>query len=163
MSSYAIRPAKAGDTPVILQFIRELAEFEHLADRVAAEEGTLKRHLFGDVPRAECLLAEIDGAAVGFALYFHNFSTFVGRPGLYLEDIFVRPAFRRHGIGRGFFCELARIAVERDCGRIEWAVLDWNERAIAFYDGLGAEPIVGWTGYRLDRAHIETLAASPQT
>jgi GNAT superfamily N-acetyltransferase len=158
MAGPAIRPAQRGDIPVILRFIRELAAFERLADAVSADEAALSASLFGPRPYAECLLAEIDAEPVGFALYFHNFSTFVGRPGLYLEDIYVAPAFRARGIGLAFFRELAKIALARDCGRMEWSVLDWNERAIAFYRALGAEAMNEWTGQRLSRAAIEALA-----
>jgi len=155
---YAIRPARAGDVPTILRFVRELAEFERLAHEVAAEEATLAHNLFGPRAYAECLLAEADGVAVGFALFFHNFSTFLGKPGLYLEDIYVVPAARRLGIGKAFFKELAAIAVARDCGRMEWSVLDWNERAIAFYRQLGAEAMTDWTIQRLGRGRVEALA-----
>jgi GNAT superfamily N-acetyltransferase len=154
----AIRPARRSDIATILRFIRALAEFEKLADSVVADEETLARTLFGPRPYAECLLAEVDGEAAGFALYFHSFSTFVGKPGLYLEDIFVAPAFRSHGIGLAFFRELAKIAAARDCGRLEWSVLNWNERAIAFYRKLGAEPMSEWTVQRLTRAAIDALA-----
>jgi GNAT superfamily N-acetyltransferase len=153
-----IRPAGRADTATILYFIRELAEFEKLAGHLVADEDTLARNLFGPRPYAECLLTEFEGEAVGFALYFHNFSTFVGKPGLYLEDIYIAPAFRRRGVGLALFRELAKIAVARDCGRIEWSVLDWNERAIAFYARIGAEPMSEWTVQRLTRAGIEALA-----
>lgn len=158
MTHCAIRHAERSDVALILRFIRELAEFENLADSVAANESTLLSSLFGPRPYAECLLGDIDGEAAGFALYFHNFSTFIGKPGLYLEDIYVVPAFRRHGLGRAFFRELAKIAVARDCGRMEWSVLNWNERAIAFYRSLGAEPLTEWTVQRLSREGIESLA-----
>lgn len=158
MTHCAIRHAERSDVALILRFIRELAEFENLADSVAANESTLLSSLFGPHPYAECLLGDVDGEAAGFALFFHNFSTFIGKPGLYLEDIYVVPAFRRHGLGRAFFRELAKIAVARDCGRMEWSVLNWNERAIAFYRSLGAEPMMEWTVQRLSREGIESLA-----
>jgi GNAT superfamily N-acetyltransferase len=155
---FSIRPAIPRDIPAILRFIRALAEFERLADQVAADEETLARNLFGPHRHAECLLAEIEGEAAGFALYFHNFSTFTGKPGLYLEDIYVAPEFRSRGLGLAFFRELAKIALVRDCARFEWSVLDWNERAIAFYRRLGAEPLADWTVQRLTREQIEALA-----
>lgn len=158
MTRCAIRPAERGDVPTIVRFIRELAEFEQLADQMTADAGTIARSLFGPRPYAECLLAAVDGEDAGFALYFHNFSTFVGKPGLYLEDIYVAPRFRQLGVGLAFFRELAKIAVARDCGRLEWSVLNWNERAIAFYRRLGAEPMSEWTVQRLSRGTIETLA-----
>lgn len=158
MTRCAIRYAERGDIALILRFIRELAEFEKLADSITANESTLLQSLFGPRPSAECLLGEVDGEAAGFALFFHNFSTFVGKAGLYLEDIYVAPPFRRHGLGRAFFRELAKIAVARDCGRMEWSVLNWNERAIAFYRMLGAEPMTEWTVQRLSREKIEALA-----
>lgn len=154
----AIRPAHAGDIGTIMRFVRALAEFEHLAGRVTADEEILAHHLFGPRPRAECLIAEVSDKAAGFALYFHNFSTFTGRPGLYLEDIFVAPEFRRHGIGLALFRELAKIALARDCARMEWAVLDWNENAIGFYRGLGAEPMSDWTVQRLSQKEMKALA-----
>jgi len=159
-SRCTIRAAASDDVMVILRFIRELAEYEKLGDQVSADRETLSRSLFGPRPYAECLLAETGGEPAGFALYFHNFSTFVGKPGLYLEDIYVAPAFRQAGIGLAFFRALAKIALARDCGRIEWSVLHWNERAIAFYRRLGAEPMAEWTVQRLTRKHIESLAES---
>lgn len=158
MTCCAIRPAERGDIALILRLVRELAEFEHLADSVTADESTLLQGLFGARPYAECLLGEVDGEPAGFASFFHNFSTFVGKPGLYLEDIYVVPAFRRHGVGRAFFRELAKIAIARDCGRMEWSVLNWNERAIAFYRALGAVPVTEWSVQRLSREGIEALA-----
>lgn len=153
----SIRSALADDTTLILQFIRELADYERLLDRVVATESELRAALFGPVPRAEVLIAEMDGAAAGFALYFHNFSTFVGRTGLYLEDLFVRPEFRSHGVGKALLVELARTAVERRCGRLEWAVLDWNEPAIGFYRSLGAVAQDDWTVYRLEGEALERM------
>lgn len=153
-----VRGAQARDVGIIMKFIRGLAEFEHLADRVTANEESLIRHLFGDRAYAECLIADVAGEPAGFALYFHNFSTFTGKPGIYLEDIFVEPAFREQGVGLALFRELAGIALARDCARLEWAVLDWNENAIRFYRRLGAEPMSGWTVQRLSRNEIEALA-----
>jgi GNAT superfamily N-acetyltransferase len=155
-----IRPATEADVAAILGFVRELAEYEKLAHAAVATEDMIARGLFGPRPYAEALIAELDGTPVGFALYFHTFSTFVGKPGLYLEDIFVRPAHRRQGIGLGLLRELAKIALRRDCGRLEWAVLDWNEPAIRFYrHKLGARAMDDWTTQRLDRDAIAALAA----
>jgi GNAT superfamily N-acetyltransferase len=145
----AIRPAQAEDVPVVLELIRALAEYERLSQQVVATEADLTASLFGPRPAAEVILAELDGKAAGFAVYFTNFSTFLGRPGLYLEDLFVRPPLRRQGVGRALFQYLARLAVERRCGRFEWSVLDWNQTAIAFYRSLGAVPLVEWTVFRL--------------
>lgn len=157
-SSPVIRSAERADAGTILRFIRELAEFEKLADSVEADEETIAQSLFGPRPYAECLLADLDGEPAGFALFFHNFSTFTGKPGLYLEDIYVRPEFRGAGVGLALFRELAKVALARDCKRMEWAVLNWNERAIAFYRKLGAEPKTEWTVQRLTRPTIEALA-----
>jgi GNAT superfamily N-acetyltransferase len=133
-----------------------LAEYERLIEHVTTTQDDLRRTLFGPTRYAEVLLAEADDEVAGFALFFHNYSTFVGKPGIYLEDLFVRPKFRRHGIGRGFFRELARLAIERNCGRLEWAVLNWNEPAIAFYRKLGAVPMNDW---KVQRIAGEALAA----
>jgi GNAT superfamily N-acetyltransferase len=157
-ATLTIRPAGPEDVAVILRFVRGLAEFERLAHAVTATEETLSRSLFGPRPYGECLLAFLGTEPVGLALYFHNFSTFTGKPGLYLEDIFVLPDYRSRGIGLAFFRELAKIALARDCARLEWSVLDWNEKAIAFYRGLGAEPMSEWTVQRLTREKIEVLA-----
>ncbi len=142
------------DVPLVLRFIRELARYEQMEDRVVADEATLERELF-DERGAEVLLAERGGEAVGFALFFHNFSTFLGRRGLYLEDLYVRPEHRGAGVGTALIRELARIATERGCGRLEWWCLDWNEPSIRFYRSLGAEPMDDWTVYRISG---ETLA-----
>jgi GNAT superfamily N-acetyltransferase len=147
--SLAIAPAVPGDTGLILQLIRELADYEKLPHAVTATEDDLARTLFGSSPSAEVRIARWDGQPAGFALFFPNYSTFLGKPGLYLEDLFVRPAFRRHGIGRALLRELATIANRRGYGRVEWAVLDWNEPAIGFYRKLGAEPMSDWTVFRL--------------
>ncbi len=153
-----IRSATKDDAPLILSFIRELAEYEKLAHEVTANEITLTKHLFGAQPRGECLIAEVDDQPAGFALFFHNFSTFLGKPGLYLEDLYVKPEFRSAGVGILLLRELARTAIARDCGRMEWSVLDWNEPAIAFYNKIGAQSMSDWTPQRLDRTGIERLA-----
>jgi GNAT superfamily N-acetyltransferase len=144
-----IRAAQAADVPVLLQLIRELAEYERLVHQVVATERDLAETLFGREPAAHAILAELEGQPAGFAIYFFNYSTFLARPGLYLEDLFVRPAQRRHGVGKALFRHLARVAVERRCGRFEWSVLDWNQPAIAFYRSLGAVPLIEWTVFRL--------------
>lgn len=157
-----LRAATVDDVDTILQLIRELAEYEHLAHEVIADPARMRRDLFGARPAAEVILAEQDGAAVGFALFFHNYSTFVGKPGVYLEDLFVRPAQRGRGIGRRLFAEVARIAVARDCGRLEWAVLDWNTPARRFYEALGAEAKQEWLIHRLSGDALR-LVAGPGT
>ncbi len=144
-----VRPARIEDTANVAQLIRELAEYERLSHEVVLNEADLRQHLFGPTPRAEVLIAEADGAVVGFALFFHNFSTFLSRPGLYLEDLFVRPAYRHQGHGSALLRQLARIAVQRGCGRFEWAVLDWNKPAIEFYRGLGAVQMHEWRIFRV--------------
>lgn len=144
-----IRSATAADTSMIAHLIRALAEYERLAHEVVLDEDRLREHLFGPRPFAEVLLAEEAGQVVGFALFFHNYSTFLGKPTLYLEDLFVVPEHRGKGHGKALLGALARRAVERDCGRLEWSVLNWNEPAIRFYRGLGAVPLNGWTVYRL--------------
>ena len=154
-----IRPATVDDVPLIAQLIRELAEYERLADAAVATEAGLREQLFGEHPAAEVLIAEADGEPAGFALFFHSFSTFLGKRGLYLEDLFVRPAFRGSGLGRQLMATLARIAVQRDCGRFEWSVLDWNAPAIGFYRSLGAVGMDGWTVQRLDGDALHALAA----
>jgi GNAT superfamily N-acetyltransferase len=148
-SAVVIRPATAGDIPAILAFIRELAEYEKLSNAVVATEASLREALFGDRPAAEVLIAHVEGVPAGFALFFHNFSTFLSRRGLYLEDLYVRPVHRRRGIGRALLTRLAAIAVERGCGRLEWSVLDWNQSAWRFYESLGAAPLGDWTAFRL--------------
>ncbi len=145
-----IRPARMEDVPVIAEFVRELAEYERLSDEVVLNEEDLRQHLFGKRRYAEVLIAEEEnGIAVGFALFMHNYSTFLASPGIYLEDLFVRPAHRGKGHGKALLRELARIAVERGCGRFEWAVLDWNAPAIEFYRSLGARPMHDWTIFRI--------------
>ncbi len=153
-----IRPAHQSDCGDILALIRELAEFEKLAHTVQATEPLLHEHLFGPHPRAEALIAEWAGQLAGFALYFHNFSTFLGQPGLSVEDIYIRPDYRRRGIGLSLFQHLAGIAVTRDCGRMEWSVLDWNTPAIEFYHSLGATPMSEWTVHRLTGDRLRHLA-----
>lgn len=155
--SVAMRSATVEDTPVILSLIRELAEYEKLLDEVAADEKTLRESLFGKHPRAEVILAEVENDVAGFCLFFHNFSTFLGKPGIYIEDIFVRPAYRAQGIGKRFYGELSAIAKERGCGRIEWWVLNWNKPAIDFYQRLGAKPMDEWTVYRLTEEAFKKL------
>ena len=154
-----LRRASRDDSALILSLIRELAEFEKLLHEVQATEETLSEHLFGTQPRAEVLIAEVDGQTAGFALYFHNFSTFLGKPGLYLEDLYIRPAFRGRGYGRSIMQQLARIAVDRGCGRFEWWVLDWNHPAVEFYRSLGAESMSDWTVQRVSGAALLALAA----
>jgi len=144
-----VRLARPDDAALVLQFIRQLAEYEKLSHQVVATEAQLRQTLFGARPAAEALIAELDGVPAGFAIFFHNYSTFLARPGIYLEDLFVSPAFRRQGVGRALFTRVARLAVERQCGRFEWSVLDWNAPAIAFYRSLGAEPLSDWTIFRL--------------
>lgn len=151
----SIRHATPADTPLILTFIRELAEYEKLAHEVVATEEAIHNSLFGPRPHAEVLIADADGAPAGFALFLHNYSTFLARPGLFLEDLYVRPEFRRRGIGRDLLTRLAAVAVERGCGRFEWNVLDWNEPARRFYESLGARPMAEWTTYRLTGADLQ--------
>ena len=156
--AFQIRLAQRGDVPVILALIRELAEYERAPDAVVATEDQLRESLFGAHPAAEVLLGEEKGEPVCFALFFHNFSTWMGRRGLYLEDLFVRPEMRGKGYGGALLVRLAQIAQQRDCGRMEWAVLDWNEPAIQFYRKLGARPNDEWTIFRLTRDGIAQLA-----
>jgi GNAT superfamily N-acetyltransferase len=144
-----IRLARPSDAALVLELIRELAAYEKLSHQVTATVEGVRETLFGERPAAESLIAELDGAPAGFAVFFSNYSTFLARPGIYLEDLFVRPELRRRGVGRALFTQLARLAVERRCGRFEWSVLDWNEPAIAFYRSLGAEPLSDWTVFRL--------------
>ena len=160
-----IRFATPSDVDVIGELIRGLAEYERMADQVAWTPEQLKDNLFGTRRYAEVLLAEEDQTheVVGFALFFHNFSTFLGKPGIYLEDLFVRPAQRGKGWGKALLRELAKLAVERGCGRLEWWVLDWNEPAIAFYKSLGARPMDEWTVFRVTGAALAELAQAPMT
>lgn len=144
-----IRAATPDDLPLILQFIRELAAYEKLSDEVTADEGRLHQTLFGERPAAECLLAMADDQPAGFAVYFTNYSTFLAKPGLYLEDLFVRPAFRGRGLGKALLLHLAKLANQRGCGRMEWSVLNWNQPAIDFYESIGARRLPDWTICRL--------------
>jgi GNAT superfamily N-acetyltransferase len=153
-----IVPATERDVPTILSLIKSLAEYERLEDEVEATEDDIRDSLFGEWPGAEVVLAYVGSELAGFALFFHNYSTFLGRRGLYLEDLFVLPAFRSKGVGRRLLSHLARIAVERKCGRMEWWVLDWNETAIRFYQSIGAVPMDDWTVYRLRGDALARLA-----
>jgi GNAT superfamily N-acetyltransferase len=172
MPSISIRPATPDDVGLILRLIADLAEYERDPKAAVATPELIRQHLFGDSlagqphlngaprrgPVAECLIGEIDGAAQGFAVFFHNFSTWLGKPGLYLEDLFVRPSARGAGLGKALLIELAKIAEQRGCGRMEWAVLDWNTPAIEFYKSLGAVAMDEWTVYRVQGAAIGQLA-----
>lgn len=154
-----LRPATEADLDTIIELIHALAEYEREPEAVRLVPGELRRHLFGPRPYAEVILAETgEGASAGFALFFHNFSTWEGKPGIYLEDLFVRPEFRGQGYGKALLAELARLAVERGCARLDWAVLDWNEPSIQFYRALGAAPMDEWTTYRLSGEALATLA-----
>ena len=155
------RFAAEQDTPLILNFIKELADYEHMLDQVVADEATLADQLF-QKKNAEVLFALENGKEVGFALFFHNFSTFLGRSGLYLEDLYVRPEHRGKGYGKAILQKLAAIAEERGCGRLEWWCLDWNKPSIEFYLSLGAEPMSDWTVYRLTRDTLKNLAETPK-
>lgn len=158
-SPFVLRSATAADVPAVLSCIRGLAEYEKLPHEVVATEEILRETLFGPRPAAEVVLAEDGEEVAGFALFFHNFSTFLGRPGLYLEDLYVYPRFRGRGLGRQLLAHLARLAVERKCGRFEWAVLDWNVDAIGFYEAMGAVAMSDWTVYRLAGDALQRLAA----
>lgn len=163
MGELRIRDAVETDLDTILGLIRELAEYERLSHEVVADRDEMRRHLFGPRPRAEVLIAEWlnqgKSETPGFALFFHNFSTFVGKPGVYLEDVYVQPTFRGRGIGRALMARLAAIALQRGCGRLEWAVLDWNQPAKVFYNRLGAVALDGWTVNRLSGDALAALAA----
>jgi GNAT superfamily N-acetyltransferase len=153
-----IDPATEHDVPVILTLITALADYEHLSDQVVADEPSLRASFFGPNPSAEVVIARLGAEPVGFAVWFHNYSTFLGRRGLYLEDLFVLPAWRGRGVGRALLTYLARVAVARKCGRLEWSVLDWNEPALRFYRSVGAEAMDGWTVYRLAGDALTRLA-----
>ncbi|MCX7124206.1 MAG: GNAT family N-acetyltransferase [Gammaproteobacteria bacterium] len=155
---FEIKPAIINDVPLILSFIRELASFEKLSDEVVATEEILKETLFGDKTNAEVIIGYLDNVPVSFALYFHNFSTFLGRPGIYLEDLFVKESARGKSIGQKMLAYLAHLAKERKCGRLEWWVLDWNETAIGFYKRLGAKPMNEWTVFRVTDQALDDLA-----
>lgn len=156
----SIRPATPADLPLIAQFIRDLADYEKLAHEVRFDEAKLGENLFGPRPYAEVLIGELDGSPQGFALFFHNFSTFEGKPGIYLEDLFVRPEARGSGLGKALLAHLAGLVVERDCARLEWSVLDWNAPAIGFYQSIGARLMDEWTVMRVDGDALTKLAAS---
>ena len=154
-----IRNATPEDVPLVLHFIKELAVYERLAHEVVANEELIRSTLFGEKPSAEVIIAEEDGEPAGFALFFHNYSTFMGRHGLYLEDLFVKPEFRGRGIGKALLAHLAAIAKERNCGRFEWAVLNWNEPAIDFYKSLGAKSVDEWIIFRMTGESLDALAS----
>jgi GNAT superfamily N-acetyltransferase len=156
--SLRIDPATPHDVPLLAQMVRELAEFEQLSDQVSATEADLREHLFGPNAVPEVLVARWEGEAAGYALFFKTFSTFLAKPGIYLEDVFVRPRFRNRGIGGAFLQRIARLAVERGYGRVEWAVLNWNGEAIRFYERLGAVPLEEWRTYRLSGEALSNLA-----
>lgn len=159
MTSLRMVPATPTDVPTVLALIRELAEYEKLLHEVVADETLVHEALFGARPAAECVLAWNGQTPLGFALYYYNFSTFLARPGLYLEDLYVRPEHRGQGVGEALLKHLARIAVERGCGRMEWSVLNWNRRAIEFYERLGAEGVLDWTVYRMSGAALLRLGS----
>lgn len=159
-----IRPATPADVPTIVALIHELADYEKLAHACHASADALRQHLFpppGCPAFAEALIAELEGHTVGFALYFHNYSTFLTRPGLYLEDLYVQPIHRGKGIGKALLTRIAQLAVQRGCGRVEWSVLDWNAPSIAFYKALGAVPMDEWTTFRLTGDALHRLGQSP--
>jgi GNAT superfamily N-acetyltransferase len=155
-----IRSATEQDVPVILDLIKQLAEYERLSDKVIATEQRIRETLFGERPAAEVLLASLDGEIVGFAVFFTNYSTFLAKPGLYLEDLFVKPHARGKGLGKALLARLAKIAIERECGRVEWSVLNWNEPSIRFYEALGAVALSDWTTYRLTGDSLAKLAGN---
>jgi GNAT superfamily N-acetyltransferase len=157
-TAVVVRPARPADVPLVARLIRDLAEYEKMSDACFAEDDTLREHLFGERPYAEVLIGCLDGAPVGFALFFHNYSTFLTKPGIYLEDLFVRPEFRDFGVGKALLAELAQVAVSRGCGRLEWSVLKWNAPAIGFYLKLGAEAMEEWQVYRLAGEPLAELA-----
>ena len=161
MTEIGIRPATEEDVPLILSFIRELAGYERLSHEVSATEDLLRESLFGSRRGAEVVIGSHADEPTGFALFFHNFSTFLGRPGIYLEDLYVKPEFRGKGIGRAMLVYLAGLAKERGCGRLEWSVLDWNEPALRLYRGIGAVPMDDWTVYRVAGETLDELAAQP--
>ena len=156
--SLSIRPAQQGDEALVLSFIRALAEYESLLDKVVATEESVHAALFGPSPRLFCDIAEWNGEPAGFTVWFYNYSTFLARHGLYIEDLFVKPEFRERGIGKALLVNLAARAVAEDCGRLEWMVLDWNGLAIEFYETLGARPVEGWTVFRVQGDALKKLA-----
>lgn len=159
--NFSIRSATANDVPLILSLIKELAQYEKLSHAVVATEDDLKESLFGARPAAEVVIGYEGSEPVGYALFFPTFSTFVGKPGIYLEDLYVRPVARRKGYGRALLLHLAQLARERGCGRLEWSVLDWNEPSINFYKSLGAVPLDDWTVFRLDSTALQALVSRP--
>jgi GNAT superfamily N-acetyltransferase len=159
-SGLDISPANAADVPLILSLINELAEYEKLRHESVATEASIAKALFGPKPHAEALIARFDGEPAGFALFFHNFSTFLGKPGLYLEDLFVRPSYRGRGIGKSLLSYLAALALKRDCGRFQWQVLDWNRPSRDFYESLGAQADPAWVNYRMTGDALRRLAES---
>ena len=159
LKNFTIRPAMEDDAPVILSLIKGLAEYEKLSHEVVATEELLRDTLFGARPVAEVILGDFEGEPVGFALFFQNYSTFLGRPGIYLEDLFVKPEMRRKGFGKVMLAFVANLAKERQCGRLEWSVLDWNEPAWKFYKSIGADPMDQWTVHRVTGEGINRLAA----
>lgn len=161
--SIRIRQAEAQDAGTVFNFIRALAHYERLEHEVVSTEEKLRETLFGDPKFAEVLLLEVQSKAVGFALFFHNYSTFLGRPGIYLEDLFVLPEMRGQGYGKMLLSALAQIAVERKCGRLEWSVLDWNEPAIRFYKSIGAKDLNEWTVYRLTGEELQALGSKAKS
>ncbi len=158
--SFELRTPTKDEVHLVVGFIHELAEYEKLAHECLISEEALRESLFGSRPYAETLLAFLDGVPFGFCLYFHNFSTFLGKPGLYLEDLYIQPEYRNRGFGKLILAHLAALAIERGCGRFEWAVLDWNEPSIAFYQKIGAEPMNDWTVQRLTGDALHALAVS---
>jgi len=158
MTDFEIKTARQEDVPLILWFIKELAAYERMADKVVATEDILRASLFGERPAAEVVIGYYRGEPAGFALFFHNFSTFLGQHGLYLEDLFVKPEFRGQGFGRALLSHLAKLAKQRECGRLEWWVLDWNEPAIKFYRSISAVPMDEWTVYRVTGEALDKLA-----
>lgn len=155
-----IRPAKIEDAPLILDFITELAEYEQLAHHITGTTLDIEKTLFSGSPKAEVLIAEVDNKAAGFVLFFHNYSTFLCKYGLYIEDLYVREEYRGHGIGKALFKQVCSLAMQRDCGRVEWWCLDWNKPSIDFYISLGAEPMSDWTVYRLNKSDIAKITSS---
>lgn len=158
--NFEVKPATIDDVPLILSFIKELAEFEKLAHEVVATEALLEETLFGEKAHAEVLIGYLNDAPISFALFFHNYSTFLGRPGIYLEDLYVKPEARGNGIGKKMLSYLAQLAKRRQCGRLEWWVLDWNKRAIDFYESIGAEAMDEWTVYRVTGKALDDLAGA---
>lgn len=157
--SVSIRAAVRADVPLIHKLVRDLAVYEKMEEECISTTASLEEALFSDRPAAEVLIGELDGSPVGFALFYHNYSTFIGKKGIYLEDLFVQPEHRGHGVGKALLENLAALARDRDCARMEWSVLDWNAPSIAFYSSLGAAPMKGWSVFRMTRTPIEALAS----